>query len=233
MTSIIIPHYGDNKLLYDCLAGLAHTISPAEDEVIIVHDGQHNTVRHVVDPIQVTISKNVGFATACNLGARLATHDQIVFLNNDVVVTGEWLEGLRHTHLTRDSLVTGIVLFHESGDVQHSGVELDDNGMPYHLLDLPPKDHPVMAVTGACMMVDRLWFRQRGGFDEGYRNGLEDIDLCLSAPGKVWLCAYPGGTHLVGASGVERHNYDQKNVARFRWRWCREAESDESVSVGA
>ena len=35
------------------------------------------------------------------------------------------------------------------------------------------------AVTAACMLVRRDAFEQVGGFDTGYHNDLEDVDLCL------------------------------------------------------
>ncbi len=49
-----------------------------------------------------------------------------------------------------------------------------------------PADHPAVnrsrrlqAVTAACMLVRRAAFERVGGFDAGFDNSLEDVDLCL------------------------------------------------------
>ena len=36
----------------------------------------------------------------------------------------------------------------------------------------------VSAVSSECMMVDRELFTELGGFEESYRSGFEDFDLC-------------------------------------------------------
>ena len=51
------------------------------------------------------------------------------------------------------------------------------------------------AVTGACVLVRASTWRRLGGFDKAYRNGCEDVDLCLRAneAGLVNAVALPAG----------------------------------------
>src|SRR3546814_1013577 len=52
-------------------------------------------------------------------------------------------------------------------------------------LDAPPDDTHVLqrveAVSGALMLLPRALFDRIGGFDEGYRLHVEDLDLCRRA----------------------------------------------------
>ena len=60
------------------------------------------------------------------------------------------------------------------------------SGDPLHLYAGCSADHPAVnksrrfqAVTAACLLVRRPAFEEVGGFDTGYHNDLEDVDLCL------------------------------------------------------
>lgn len=77
------------------------------------------------------------------------------------------------------------------------------------------------AVTAACCLVDREWFCRSGGFDEGYRNGFEDVDLCLRTRSD-------GLFNRVVTRSVIRHHvsssegrgaFEHRNARRFLARW--------------
>ena len=70
-------------------------------------------------------------------------------------------------------------------------------GVPSHLYphtdaSLPHvnKQREYQAVNGACLLIGRDLFQACKGFDEGYRNGYEDVDLCLEvrAHGRKVVC---------------------------------------------
>ena len=59
-------------------------------------------------------------------------------------------------------------------------------------------------VTGACLVIRRDVFEELGGYDEGYRNGPEDVDLCLRARMAGHHVVYRGDIAFVHAEGASR-----------------------------
>lgn len=61
----------------------------------------------------------------------------------------------------------------------------------------------VAGVSGASMLVRREYFNKCGGFDEGFKNGYEDLDICLTMKKKgygVRYCGRSAVTHYRGAT---------------------------------
>jgi hypothetical protein len=99
------------------------------------------------------------------------------------------------------------------------------------------------SVTAACFAVRRDAFFQVGGFDDGYQNGLEDIDLCLkirSAGGRIVYRGDVSVVHHEGASrgrGQELHATPEKlaisarNDERFIARWASLIEQDDELAA--
>ena len=131
---------------------------------------------------------NLGFAKACNQGARAARGEYLVFLNNDTIPLNGWLTALIEEVRTHsDVAVVGSKLLYEDGTIQHAGVAFSREWfLPYHIYRgfdahaaSVSRRRELDCVTAACMLVRREAFEEVGGFDEGYRNGFEDVDLCL------------------------------------------------------
>src|SRR6267154_6574491 len=89
--SIIIPVHGRVGLTARCLEILLRQPLGVEAEIIVVDDASTDETPRVLSHLVadgaalrvVTHTVNTGFAGACNDGARLATSDHLVFLNND------------------------------------------------------------------------------------------------------------------------------------------------------
>lgn len=222
--SIVIPHYGSDELLRACLAALWEHTS-MEIEVVVVDNG---TGVEINADVVIRNKENVGFAAACNQGAAAARGDHIVFLNNDTEVRALWLEPLA-AHLQRGAGIVGALLLYPDGNIQHAGVRLYHT--PDGLLTAENRKEPhaqsvVDAVTGACLAITRDLFFACGGFDEGYVNGYEDVDLCLKVRRAGWPIVFDPAsvvTHHESASGPARWTHVRQNVRRLQERWNRAA----------
>ena len=93
-----------------------------------------------------------------------------------------WLEPMlaAHRRLGDDAGIVGNVqLDAATGGVNHAGISFNLKGKPEHIRKVRRHDREqiVHAVTGACMLISADLWRQLGGFDEGFVNGGEDVDL--------------------------------------------------------
>jgi GT2 family glycosyltransferase len=239
--SIVVPVHNRASLTATCLDAILGGMVPA-GEVIVVDDASTDSTLEVLagyaDAVEVVrLPSNVGFARACNEGARVAKSDLLVFLNNDTEPVPGWAEALaayadEHT----SAAVVGAKLVYPTGAVQHAGVVIGQDGYPHNLYAGFPVDHPAVnrsrrlqAVTGACMLVRRPAFEEAGGFDAGFLNALEDVDLCLrigEAGGEVHYCHEAVVTHLESASRGKQDRFRQ-SVELFRERWRDRAPRDD------
>jgi GT2 family glycosyltransferase len=219
--SIVIPHYGDSALTVACLAHIAvHT--PKGVEVVVVDNGTGD--RFPAD-VRINNPENRGFAMACNQGAAAAAHDMVCFLNNDTEPQAGWLPPLVDA-LGPDVAAVGARLVYPDGRLQHAGIWLYRTSSDVLVAENRLEEHPAgdaEAVTAACMLVDRPKFFAAGGFDEGYFNGYEDVDLCLTLRERGWRVVYqPASTviHHESASGPARWVAVRENIARLQNKWA-------------
>jgi len=212
LVSIVIPVHNQSEYTRACLASIAACPPPVEYEVVVVDDGSTDgTVQLLADICGkdnhvrfVRNAASLGFAGACNRGAKAALGSIILFLNNDTQVQPGWFPPLLET-LTNcpDIGIVAPKLIFTNRTIQHCGKVWSDpalpNSHPHHIYYKFPADHPAVTrsrdfqlVTGACIMVRANEFRELGGFDEGYENGWEDDDLCYkytSSGKRVFYCA--------------------------------------------
>lgn len=174
--------------------------------------------------ITPVIEEGGTFAENCNRGAIGRESDILVFLNDDCEPQDGWLTGLLTLFQDETVGITGARLLYPDGTLQHGGIRLTaDPGWNAHNITEEPSDWPIHAVTGACLAIRRDLFNQLGGFHEGYRNGAEDVDLCLKAwqaGYKVVYCPESVVIHHESQSGPLRWKWVNENVQLFRSRWA-------------
>lgn len=222
MTAVIVLHYGSRELTSQCIESVWET-APHVDLLVVDNQGDWPHGGNVVRP-----GSNVGFARGCNLGAREAIGSVLVFVNNDCVAHPGWLEPLEEELADPKVGVAGSKLLYPDGTIQHSGVSVSFARQWGHEAvnghrDWTKESKDVDAVTGACLAVTRNVFDQAGGFHEGFKNGYEDVDLCLQVSSLGYRIVYAPGsvlTHVEAASGpTERFAHVAHNVRLLRERW--------------
>ena len=233
--SIVIPVWNRAAFTRRCLAALVRTVDPSTTEVIVVDKGTtHETATVLREmPLPVTVianRENLGFARASNQGARAARGRLLVLLNNDTEVEPGWLDALWEAAQPDDVAIVGArLLYPATRRVQHAGLALDPDGIPDHLWRNVVGDDPrvtaprdVDMVTGACLAVSREVFLALGGLDEGYVNGVEDVDLCLGARRLGFRVRYEPRAVALHHEGVSEGRFDRasQNLARLAQKWA-------------
>ncbi|MCX6464070.1 MAG: glycosyltransferase family 2 protein [Pseudonocardiales bacterium] len=158
--------------------------------VLVDNDCRPEDLAAVPADPRVTVlrpGRNTGFAGGCNLGVDALGTDFVALVNSDCVIAPDAL-----ALLAAEAGRPGV------GPVM-AGVRLaepphliNSAGNPVHLIGLSwagemgrpetrtaPFD--VTGASGACLLVDRMVWKQLGGFDEEYFAYLEDTELSLRA----------------------------------------------------
>ncbi len=160
-------------------------------DIIIIDGGSHTTdTNKLLSPtlnIRVEqLAKNVGFAAANNLGARLAQGTWLVLLNTDAFPQPDWLAQL----IARSESDPQIASFSSRQIQANNPGFLDGAGDAYHVsgmawrigLGYPAalyglKSTPLFSPCAAAAMYLREAFLEVGGFDEDFFSYFEDVDL--------------------------------------------------------
>src|SRR5262249_25087409 len=95
---IVIVSYNAKQKLMVCLESLRRSL-PADCDLIVVDnasaEGNADAIAERFPEVKLIRSAvNLGFAGGCNLGARQARSDYLVFLNPDTLVERGWIDAL-------------------------------------------------------------------------------------------------------------------------------------------
>lgn len=199
LISVIIPSRDNGEVLSRCLESINRLSSYRNFELIVLDNGsvEPGTLAYL-DRIRSRSRTTVirhdapfNFSELNNLGAKGSHGDLLLFLNDDTeVISPDWLERMAgFAQLTHVGAVGAKLLYPGGQEVQHAGVVNLEEG-PGHAFIHQDADHPGyflrnfleydwLAVTGACLMVEREKFLSVGGFDETFPIAYNDIELCF------------------------------------------------------
>lgn len=207
LASIIIPNYNGLHLLPTCLnalrgqTGLADGGRRTDDgrrmtavqpfEVIMVDDASTDDSVAFVEAnypeVQIVrLARNSGLAVGCNAGARAATGELLVMLNNDTEAEPGWLAALVEAaaaHPRAGAVASKMLLFDRRDTLHNAGDLMGADGIPrnrgvWERDTGQYDDQPV--IFGGCgggVLYRRAAWEQAGGFDERLFMYLEDVDL--------------------------------------------------------
>lgn len=226
--STIIVNYNAGEFLRSCVDSLLNC--PLKTEVIVVDNASTDYSLDALAGLpNVQIIKNannVGFATACNVGIRVASAPFLLFLNPDCFFKPDTLirllEAMRFDE--RVGMVGGLLVNPDGTEqaggrramptpwrsfVRAFGLARFADRWPrlffdFHLHKQPLPNHniEVEAISGACMMVRREAIQDVGEWDERYFLHCEDLDWCMRFRQKGWKILFVPSARVTHALGV-------------------------------
>lgn len=185
--SVIIVNFNGKSYLTDCLDSVLKTNFKDFETIVVDNASADGSARDLDKRVRLIKSKtNLFFTGGCNLGAKKARGEWLVFLNPDTVVETNWLMELvkvagNNKKLTlqpkikiygtdKIDCVIGRYFWPGFGAAVGRGKADKYQG-------IIQGDY----ANGTCLMINKNWFFELGGFDENFKFFYEDVDLQLRA----------------------------------------------------
>lgn len=228
--TIVVVNYNAGRLLEPCID---LSLQQAGEVILVDNASTDRSMDAVTRRFEgysklrvIRNSTNLGFAVACNIGAKVASGQFVLFLNPDCALEEGAVSQLR---LALDSDpkagMAGALLLNENGSEQAGGrravptpwrslvrafhlsrfadrwprLFTDFN---LHKQPLPDSPMEVEAISGACTMVKRHAMQVVGPWDEKYFLHCEDLDLCMRYRQKEWTILFVPGSRIVHHRGA-------------------------------
>lgn len=197
--SVIVPNLNGQRHLEQCLPTVFNQNYPeARIECIVVDngsiDGSVYFVKKRYPLVKVlALSKNTGFAAAINAGARVASADILVFLNNDARLQSDCLVYLSNPISGGETVCTGAkVMSTDERRVQYARGGMNFHGIAFQYGEGEQDNAefnapgPTLFACGGAMAISKEVFCEVGGMDESFFAYFEDVDLGW----RLWLMGH-------------------------------------------
>lgn len=242
LTTLIIACHNQARFTRLCVEAVLRQTRPPFELVIVDNASTDETAGYLSSlagrpgPERVEVltgATNLGHPAACNLALQRARGEQVVFLDNDVVVTPRWLPRLLG-HLAAGGGQAGLVgpvsnaaAGRQQVAAQYARLEDLDGAAERRHLSHSGQRRAARRLSAFCLLARHEALRRLGGFDEQFAHGFfADDDLCLrfreAGLGVVLaLDVYVhhfGGATFAGA-GVDPHPLLAEGLETFRRKW--------------
>lgn len=236
-TSIIILTY--NNLMYNniCIDSIRKYTKKDTYEIIVVDnnstDGTREWLKEQKDIKVILNDENVGFPKGCNIGIEASSKENdILFLNNDTVVTPRWLDNLKNCIYSDEKIGAAASVTNNCSNYQSVSVPYIDvkDMIPFaevnNISDESKWEEKVRLVA-FCMIIKRNVLNKIGGMDEIFTPGnYEDDDICMRITEvgyKMMLCN-DSFIHHFGSSSFNKdytkfNNILNTNRKKFEDKW--------------
>ena len=214
---VIIPVHNQREMVEPCLASLFDARNDTAVELVVIDDASTDdalkaSLAQLARDGRITLltnETNLGFTRTVNRGMRLHADRDVILLNSDTLVYGDWIDRLRRAAYAEPRIGTANPLTNAShigcypfrqadGQVRFeiSDAELDALAAGI----LPVRRVPVHCNVGFCLYIRRALIDAIGVFDDvnfpvGYG---EESDFCYRANRLGWR-------HVVTGDVFVRH----------------------------
>jgi N-acetylglucosaminyl-diphospho-decaprenol L-rhamnosyltransferase len=249
---IVIVNWNSGKHLSNCIDSIVRCDCSLVNSIVIVdnHSSDQSTEISYPNSIQINLimsDTNLGFASACNMGAKHCSADYLLFLNPDTLLYSDSLiNSIEFMELkeSSDYMVCGAKTIGDNNKVNRHCARFPSPFMlftkssglsvyfpaifkPIHLFEF---DHlsskGVDHVIGAFYLVRSSFFVKMKGFDERFFVYMEDIDFSKrvhESGKKVYYLADSSIYHMGGGSSrnyiAARIFYSNLSKIKYANKW--------------
>ena len=229
--TVVIVTFNSIEEIGACLRSIALGAAHTAHEIIVVDnastDGTADAIATIYPHVDLIRSPhNLGFGAACNVGARTAQGDDVLFFNPDaqalpgaldrlvavlaqrpdvVAVGPRIVDAQGRAELSFGPMLSPLAELRQKALVRGHGARLPVVSAYVERLTRQPRF--VDWVTGACLLVRRHAALTSGLFDERFFMYKEDVDLCAtlrSTGGRIQFEPTGVVRHARGRSGQSR-----------------------------
>ena len=178
----------------------------------------------------ISLDKNYGFAEGYNLGLKKVEEEYVCIINNDILVTKDWLSPIREKFKKYPSSIIqpNILDINNSEFFEYAGASggfIDKYGYPFcrgrifntiEKNDGQYSDSKIFWASGACFFISKKIFYEIGGFDKRFFAHMEEIDLCWRAFNLGFSCYSITSSKVfhVGAATIKKNS--KKTYLNYR-----------------
>ena len=224
LTSIVLPYYNHWDLTYARLGDIYKHAPLDRIEVILVNDASpdpecrlgvgHWQKLNLYPTKYIENKENLGFGDSHNKGAKGADGDILIFLSNDVVITGKFVEQVEQIidDHNGEVFIGNEVLYFDTG---------------WNVIEINGKPSIVCYPVGYFLACTKTMWERIGGFDPIYgKYDYEDVDLgawCIYNDVPMVALNNRNLRHLgeqtVRKVNPNREEHTKKNGILFREKW--------------
>lgn len=236
--SIIIPSKDNYEILQQCIQSIDKHTEYENYEVIIIDNGSCEEQKKKYIQLAETYhcnyhydEKTFNFSYMCNEGAKIATGEYYLFLNDDIEIPENQKHWIRNmvgqAQIPNTGAVGAKLIYPGTNLIQHAGVlnlaigpghalhRFDDSWNCYWGRNI--LDYNYSVVTGACFMIGKDKFIETNGFEESLPIAYNDVELCFKLLEHGYYNVLRNDVKLIHHESVSR-GYDEapEKAARLK-----------------
>ncbi|MFA9556919.1 glycosyltransferase family 2 protein [Evansella sp. AB-rgal1] len=226
LTSIIILTLNNLAITRKCLHSIyKYTKQPYE--IIIIDNGSDKSMIKYLKKLQdiklICNEENRGFSGGCNQGLKVAKGKQILLLNNDTVVSHNWLKNLSSALYSDKTVgmvgpVSNAALPQQLYHANYSNFIEYHRFASMHNIHNPNRWKSVAVLSGFCLLFKKEVLKKIGILDERFTLGTyEDIDFSYRAFRSGYKMIVAGDTyvHHDGNTSFKSNNINMKDISHI------------------
>jgi len=226
LVTVIIIHYGEKKLLKNCLPSISFQTYD-NLEIIVINNSDYTINKSILKSLTGTVINNETnnfFSKSVNQGIRISGGKFILVLNNDVILDKNFIsECIKAIKLDeRIGMVNGKILDARGKRIDSTGQFLSKYRRPvdrgYKELDKGQfdKEGYVFGVSGMAAFYRKKMLEEvkinKEYFDEDYKMFYEDLDLNWRAQKCGWKAYYISKAIAYHTRGGSSRKVTRKNI---------------------